>query len=80
MPTLVAVKPGVGDPRSLFAKFDNPEPEPASTTYDVGLPAAGDHVSVTVLETMEPRTNPDGALGALHGPDVPTTSKTSFED
>ena len=72
-----ATSAGVGDPKSLFARFDKLGLDPASTMYVVGLPLAADHPSVTVDPLDDPMSVP-GTPGAEEQP-PPTTKSASFE-
>src|SRR6476660_9085326 len=76
-PTPVAIIDVDRLPVSLCAASVAPGREPASITYDVGLPAAPIHASVTV----EPLTSERRAAGAAGGPahvppPLPTTRVT----
>ena len=75
-PTPVAVSVVAELPKSLFARFDPPGLDPASTMYVVGLPDAAVQVRTTVPPLLDRSVRPPGAPGATQ---PPTTRVASLD-
>lgn len=62
----------------MFARFADPDCDPASMTYVVGEPLPAFHMKLIVPPEFTVLVNPVGAPGATPG-EPPTTSTTSFD-